>query len=70
VGRRSVELAGSTRADPRGGLPSFTLASPAPPSGLPLDERHFEGHCRTQRRRLSGESRLTTRRPLACERWP
>ncbi len=56
--RRSVKPAGSPRADSRSGLASLTLPVTAPPAGLPVDERPFEEHRRTQERRLSGQCRV------------
>src|SRR4051794_40336278 len=56
--RRLGEPAGRTREDARGGLPSFTRASLAPPAVLPVDEHPFEEHRRARRLRLSGESRV------------
>jgi predicted transposase YbfD/YdcC len=58
--RELGEPAGRTREDARGGLPSFTRASLAPPAGHPIDEHPFQEHRRARRRRLSGESRLIT----------
>ena len=67
--RRLEEPAGRTREDARGGLPSFTRASLAPPAGIPIDEHPFDEYRRAQRPGLSGESRLKSVKLSAAGIW-
>ena len=56
--RRSVEPAGSRRADLRRGLAAPTPTVAAAFGGSSVDAQPFEEHRRTRERRLSGRCRI------------
>ena len=62
--RRSVEPAGSRRANLRRGLASPTPTVAAPFGGSSVDAQPFEEHRRARERRLSGRCRLVRSREV------